>query len=77
MEMITKKITIKKSMLNEISPFFADSFYGWCKRNKIKVEEPLNKKTERYETFVITLDTFDKHFLFTNKYMKSLKIPNS
>jgi hypothetical protein len=65
--------TIKKDKLNGIGYDFADTFYKWCRRNKIKIEEPKNNKTGLYETFVVHLDTTEKQFLFSNKYLKILK----
>ena len=64
--------TIKKDKLNEIGYDFAHTFYKWCRRNKIKIEEPINNKTELYETFIVHLDTTEKQFLFSNKYLYEL-----
>jgi hypothetical protein len=70
----TKVITIKLEELNDISYTFSDSFYAWLKRNKIKVEFPKNKITEKYDKWVITIDTLEKLFKFSNKYLIPLML---
>lgn len=66
-------LILNKKMLDEIQYDYASTVYNWCRRNKIKIEEPFDKKTERYAKFVIHLDTIEKQFLFSNRFLTVVK----
>lgn len=60
--------------MNKIGYYeFAGTVYDFCKKVKIKVDEPYNKNTKRYDKFILYIDTFEKAFAFSNKYLKLFK----
>jgi hypothetical protein len=67
------KIKLKKELLNDLGYSFSDSVYNFCRRHKIKVEEPWDKNKERYNLFILHIDTFTKAFAFSNRFLKAFK----
>jgi len=67
------KVKLKKEFLNDIRYELAYSVYNFCRKYKIKVEEPWDKKKERYNLFILHIDTFTKAFAFSNRFLKVFK----
>ena len=47
--------------------------YDFCKKHKIKIEEPRDSKTGLFKTFIITLSTPEQKILFNGKYIGKLQ----
>lgn len=65
-------LKFKKSDLDFSGYYYSSNLYDWCKKNKIKIEEPQNKEG-LYDRFIIHLDTIEKQYLFSGKYLTLLK----
>jgi hypothetical protein len=48
------------------------NLFLWCKRHKIKIEEPRNSEG-LFNKMIIHLDTLEKQVLFQQKYIDKLK----
>ena len=68
-------ITIDKFAYREIS-FNTEAstyLYSWCKKHKIKVDEPFNNEKECYDKMIIHIDTPEKAMIFQERWIKRLE----
>lgn len=51
----------------------SSKLWEWCQKHKIKAQQPMDEKTKRYLTIVITLNTPEQKFLFAQTFLKILE----
>lgn len=67
------RIVLQKNILSEFNIHAPQSVYNFIKSKKISFKQPINKKTNLYETFIVTFksqlkyDEFFKEFPYAKK----------